>query len=230
MTGPPQIIPRPPSARPGPPSPWADVPAASRTGLSLQRVRPLLSTPFDRGRGADVVRESAVLAALFEDDGESRIILTRRASTLRSHTGQVAFPGGRVEGHETLVEAALREASEEVGIDPAGVDVIGTLTPLMTFASPATINPFVGVLGRRPTLRTSPAEVEAAYDVALADLLVEGVHRTERWEIDGAVRVMDFFDLPDDIVWGATDRMLAELLARVTGTAGRAASDEGTLP
>jgi 8-oxo-dGTP pyrophosphatase MutT (NUDIX family) len=182
-------------------------------------VRAALATPFDPGRRPEGPRESAVLAALFEDGGESRVVLTRRASTLRSHRSEVAFPGGRVEEGETLVDAALREAAEEVALDSATVEVIGTLSTLSTFSSAAIIQPFVGLLPGRPVLRTDPAEVELAFDVALADLLAPGVHRAERWGDGEAAHSIHFFDLPGDIIWGATGRMLVELLSRLTGVA-----------
>jgi len=149
---------------------------------------------------------------------------------MRSHRSEVSFPGGRVEQGETLVAAALRETSEEVGIDPAAVDVIGTLTPLTTFSSGALIQPFIGLLAGRPTLRANPAEVERAFDVTLADLLADGVHRAERWGIGDVWRDIHFFELPGDIVWGATGRMLWELLARVTGTVPDPRPEDGPLP
>jgi 8-oxo-dGTP pyrophosphatase MutT (NUDIX family) len=217
---PPQIIPTPPSAQPGPPAPWERLPAAERAGWTLARLRPALTDDVDlealrTGHGP---RESAVLALLFEEAGETRIVLTRRAATLRSHRSEVSFPGGRVESGELLVDAAKREAWEEVGIAPAQVEVIGTLTPLQTFSSASAIRPFIGVLPGRPQLRVNPYEVERAFDVALADLLVPGVHRCERWGLGEVSRDMHFFDLPGDIVWGATGRLLFELLVRVTGT------------
>ncbi|HEY2428766.1 MAG TPA: CoA pyrophosphatase [Acidimicrobiales bacterium] len=200
----------------------------------MARVRPLLSTEFDPGRrppsDANGARQSAVLAALFDEDGEAHLILTRRASTLRSHRSEVAFPGGRVEPGETLVAAALREAHEEVGIEPASVEVIGTLSPLMTFSSAALITPFIGLLPARPVLRANPAEVERVFDVRLSELIADGVHRAERWEIGAAVREIHFFDLPGDIVWGATGRMLWEMLGKVTGTMPVPTPEDGPLP
>jgi len=171
-----------------------------------------------------------VLAALFDEEGESRVVLTRRASTMRSHRSEVSFPGGRVEAGETLVGAALRESNEEVGLDPRDVEVIGELTPLTTFSSGALIQPFVGFLPGRPLLRANPNEVELAFDVALAELLADGIHRSERWAFGDVRRDIHFFDLPGDIVWGATARMLWELLSRVTGTVPDPRPEDGPLP
>jgi len=161
-------------------------------------------------------RPAAVLVPLFEEAGESHVILTRRSSVLRSHTGEVSFPGGRMDGDELPVAAALREASEEVGLDPARVEILGQLSPLSTFSSRATITPIVGVMDHRPDLRPNPAEVERVFDVSLAELVSEGVYREELWELpDVGWRSMNFFELPGDTVWGATARMLKELLELV---------------
>jgi 8-oxo-dGTP pyrophosphatase MutT (NUDIX family) len=226
----PQIIPRPPSSEPGPPAPWEALAPQDRAGLSIERVRAALEGPIDLDARPPLEHESAVLAALFDEAGESRIVLTRRAATLRSHRSEVSFPGGRVEPGETLIEAALREAHEEVALDPRSVRVIGTLTPLQTFSSRAFIRPFIGILPQRPTLRANPFEVERAFDVALADLIAPGVYRSERWGMGDVARLMHFFDLPGDIVWGATGRLLWELLARVTGTMPATGVDDQPLP
>jgi 8-oxo-dGTP pyrophosphatase MutT (NUDIX family) len=158
-------------------------------------------------------RAAAVLCALFEEDGEARVILTRRSSRLRSHTGEVSFPGGRLDPGESAVAAALREASEEIGLDPAEVEILGQLSPLSTFSSQAVITPFVGVLEHRPDLHPNPAEVERAFDVSLAELVSDGVYHEELWELAAVGwRQMNFFELAEETVWGATARMLRELL------------------
>ena len=156
-----------------------------------------------------------MLAALFEEGGETRVVLTRRAATLSSHQSEVAFPGGRVEPGEAFAAAALREAWEEVRLDPKRVELIGELTPMLTYTSSSFVHPFVGVLPGRPLLRANPTEVEVVFDVALADLLADGVYRAEQWGLDEE-RELHFFELPGDMVWGATGRMLVELLDRVT--------------
>jgi 8-oxo-dGTP pyrophosphatase MutT (NUDIX family)/GNAT superfamily N-acetyltransferase len=218
VEGPRQQVPRPPGARPGQPAPWADVPVELRTGVRVDHVRAALdraggleSFPAPYGR----VR-AAVLIALFEEDGEARVVLTRRSSSMRSHRGEVSFPGGRIETDETPVQAALREANEEVGLDPARAEVLGELMPLATMSSSSSITPFVAVLPGRPDLRPNPDEVELAFDVALADLLADGAFREERWDFpQWDDRPVYFFDLPADLIWGATARILHELLALV---------------
>jgi 8-oxo-dGTP pyrophosphatase MutT (NUDIX family) len=180
-------------------------------------VRAALTTPVDHGAVRGSEPEAAVLVALFEEGGETRVVLTRRASTLRSHRGEVSFPGGRADAGETLVVAALREACEEVSLDPEAVEIIGSLPPLTAVSSRALITPFVGVLASRPVLHPSPSEVERVFDVALAELLGDGVHRSEHWSRAGADIEVQFFELPGDIVWGATARVLVGLLRRVMG-------------
>ena len=220
MSEPPQQIPRPPAARPGGPPPWSALAPAERCGLGLERVRAALRTvgpsePTERLPFA--ASPAAVLIPLFEEDGEARVILTRRSPTLRSHTHQVSFPGGRLDEDEAPLDAALREAGEEVGLDPADIEILGQLTPLATLSKGSHITPFVGVLAGRPVLHPNPEEVEHAFDIALVELLDEPVYREELWEVAGVgERPMHFFNLPHDIVWGATARILYELLELVT--------------
>ena len=107
-------------------------------------------------------RQSAVLAPLYDGDEGPVVVLTRRAAHLRNHRGEVSFPGGRQEDHDAdLVATALREAHEEIGLDPTSVEIIGPLDQLSTFVSRSMIHPFVGVLPGRPDgLVADPGEVE----------------------------------------------------------------------
>jgi 8-oxo-dGTP pyrophosphatase MutT (NUDIX family) len=138
----------------------------------------------------------------------------------------VAFPGGRVEGGETAVEAALREAHEEVDLDPAAVTVLGQLRPRPTLASNSVMTPVVGTLAVRPVLRASPSEVARVFDVALSDLAAEGVFTEELWSVPGRRGTSGilggefpvwFFDVGGETVWGATARTLVELMCSVLG-------------
>jgi len=144
------------------------------------------------------------------------VVLTRRSSKLRSHTHQVSFPGGRIDEGEDARAAALREAQEEVGIEPSSVEVIGQLTQMHTAVNPAPVTPFVGVLPARPVLRPNPFEVERAFTVPLVELTQPDVYREEIWTFpfDVAVRErpVHFFELVGDTVWGATAAMLVDLL------------------
>jgi 8-oxo-dGTP pyrophosphatase MutT (NUDIX family) len=114
------------------------------------------------------------------------------------------------------VAAALREAREEVGIEPSTIDILGPLSSLVTVQGNILISPFVGALAGRPLLSPNPAEVERAFDVPLAELVSDGVYREELWEVPGeAQRSISFFELWGDTVWGATAWMLRDLLELV---------------
>jgi 8-oxo-dGTP pyrophosphatase MutT (NUDIX family) len=219
-----QVIPRPDTAEPGPPSPWAHLPIEARRPSLAEVVRgldaggPPQPSQWEPPVGA---HRSAVLVPLFEEDGLAHVILTRRSWHLRNHKGEISFPGGRQDDGETIVEAALREAEEEIALDIASVEIVGELDHLATWSSNSSIVPFVGVLPGRPAvLVPNPTEVEAVVITSLAELLADGVHRTELWAfpvqagIEGS-RPMHFFELVGDTVWGATARILMNLLTRV---------------
>lgn len=176
-------------------------------------------------REGQVERASAVLAALYEADGETWIVLTRRAAALRVHGGEVSFPGGGQDPDEGLADTARREAWEEIGLEPAEVTIIGELDHLTTVTSNSFIVPYVAVLPGRPELMASPGEVEAILHVALSELLDPAVFREERWDIVGVERPIWFFELEGDTVWGATASMLVQLLGFVTATMARGGLD-----
>jgi 8-oxo-dGTP pyrophosphatase MutT (NUDIX family) len=239
-----QRIPRPADAEPGRPAPWSGLPATSLEGLGLPVLRTALGAagrslavappdPLDELSGLDAttsarLRDSAVLVVAFEEDGEARLVLTRRAETLRRHRGEVAFPGGRLEPGESPLAAALREAHEEVGLDPRLVTPLGWLRPIVTFASGSIIRPYVATLEARPTLRAQPEEVERCFDVAIRELLVEGVFHEERWRRpspragsgEGTFPIF-FFEVAGETIWGATARILTELCSVVVSAAVR---------
>ena len=167
--------------------------------------------------GPPVKGEAGVLAAVFEEDGEARVILTRRGEWMRSHSHQVAFPGGRAEPGEEPVDAALREAYEEIALDPASVEIVGKLTRLATISDPqGSIHPFVGVLQSRPELVANPDEVERVFDIPISELMEAGAYSEEIWGIGETERSIYFFEVDDDTIWGATARILYELLVLLT--------------
>lgn len=217
-----QRIPRPADARPGKPAPWLDLTEADRH-IDLAKVRAAFPPEAHRRpRPARIegphTRRAAVLAPLYDKDGEAWVVLTRRAQGMRSHQGEVSFPGGRRDGDEPLVNTALREAEEEIRLDPDAVEVIGELDHLTTAVSSVAIAPFVGALRAVPTdLRPADAEVERILHVPLSGLLEDGVFREEVWTLGGRTRPMWFFELEGDTVWGATAALLRQLLGRVLG-------------
>jgi 8-oxo-dGTP pyrophosphatase MutT (NUDIX family) len=157
-------------------------------------------------------RRSAVLVAFYEGSRGAEVILTRRSRALRSHRGEISFPGGRLDPGETPEAAARREAHEEVDIDPAGVELIGRLSTLATVSSMSSIVPVVGRLPDRPRLRPQQAEVDRILYVPLVDLVRPEVFREERWGLPPLERPIYFFELDDETIWGATARILVDLL------------------
>lgn len=163
-----------------------------------------------------------MLAPLYEVDGELHVMLTRRTWDLRSHRGEVSFPGGRQDDGEHLVATALREANEELALDPDSVEIVGELDHLATITSRSFIVPYIGVLPGRPEVTPNRAEVDAVLHVPVVELLDPAVFREERWPFpDGSERAIFFFELVGDTVWGATGAMLRQLLGFLTDTVGR---------
>ena len=218
-----QRIPRPSDARIGEPPPWVHLSPEQRRITTRQlrdrfaNLGPAVRSP----REGLVDRASAVLAAVYDHEGEGWVILTRRSAALRVHSGEVSFPGGGQDEGEDLRDTARREACEEVGLDRGLVEIIGELDHLSTLTSNSFIVPYVAVLARNPELHPSPAEVDAVLRVRLSDLLDPALFREERWDSFGLDRPMWFFELVGDTVWGATAAMLRQLLGFATGTVER---------
>ena len=234
--GGPQLIPRPDAIGAGGPSPWSHLTGDERV-LTTDHLR----RAFGGRVGApsfvertSTVRASAVLAPFYDLDGELYTILTRRSWDLRSHTGEVSFPGGAQDPGESLVDAALRESLEEIGLPREGVEILGELDHLMTVTSRSFIVPFVALLADVPVLEPNPSEVDAVLHVPVRELLLDEVYREERWTFATAPpwvspdvvatnepteRSIFFFELVGDTVWGATAAMLRHLLGTALGLA-----------
>ncbi len=237
-------IPRPKGFLPGAPPPWERLPESLRAGITVDEVRGVLETWAEQPAATHLPRNvtlaelppqtdqrpAAVLCLLFERAGEANVVLTRRPAHLRAHAGEICFPGGRLRTGEIPVEAAMREANEEIGVSVADIDVIGQLTPLTTTRSPALVHCFVarlsGLATESPVFVPDPNEVDKVFWVPLAQLATTGAYHEELWpsRSDDAgmpLRAVPFFRLDEDTVWGATGRLLAELLGAVLGRRGR---------
>ena len=161
---------------------------------------------------------AAVLAPLFERDGELFAVFTKRRADLRLHAGQISFPGGRREAGDTdLIATALREAHEEIGLDPATVAVVGALTPTPTVVSDIAIYPVVGLIpAPAAPWRLAEDEVEAVIEASLGELAA--THRLQTFERRDGTRVTtDAYSVGADTIWGATARILTDLLVRLAG-------------
>ena len=158
--------------------------------------------------------EAAVLVALYVEDGDLHAIFTRRRHDLRSHPGEIAFPGGRRDDGETLSEAALREAEEEIGLAREDVALLGALTPVPTIATSYAVYPFVGMIEPGGTWTPSAGEVDEVIELRLADLRAGRARR--RLLHRGIAFRSDVYDVGAELViWGATARIVGDLLARL---------------
>jgi 8-oxo-dGTP pyrophosphatase MutT (NUDIX family) len=157
-------------------------------------------------------RTAAGLVLLYPRDHDVAIPLTVRATGLARHAGQVSLPGGATDPGETLVDAALREASEEIGVDPSTVRVLGELTPIHVLVSGFTLHPIVGVTDRRPDFVASPGEVGEILEVSLDHLRDASRIGLGTRIREGVAVEYPYFDLLGHQVWGATAMVLGEFI------------------
>ena len=169
--------------------------------------------PDPHPRVAPGDRLAAVLALLVGE--EPTVLFTERAAALSRHAGEVSFPGGLADRDDDgLRSTALRETQEELGIDPAALEVLGALPPIHTFVSGILVTPFVGTIPALPTLTVSDAEIARVLEVPLGALAAAEEERELREE-GGATWRGWWYPLPDGTIWGATGFMVHELLALV---------------
>ena len=207
-------IPRPERWRVGGDAPWPVPSAQVSTETVAERVAEL-SLPVVEADSTNV-RLSAVLVLLAEGATGAEVLLTRRSMSVNSHRGDVCFPGGRLDPGEDSLAAALRETHEEVGVAPDLVTVVGELHPIGTYVSRSWIVPIVGHISEPLVLQACTNEVDRVFWVPLQDLTQPGTFHEEWWSMPDLLgpteRPIFFFDLDDETVWGATARMLHQLL------------------
>lgn len=160
-------------------------------------------------------RSAAALLLLYPKDSEPHILLTLRTQQLPTHQGQVSLPGGGVHSEETLVEAALREAREEVGIDSEGIRILGLLSPLHIPVSGFILYPVVAVSTERPAIHPHEGEVERVLETPLSTLTDTRCIHVETWSQEGLAYRIPYFLVEDTKVWGATAMVLSEFLCLI---------------
>jgi len=225
-----QQIPRPDRWTAGGPPPWhgsdlsflTDGAALAAALASTAAVRP---TPEGESADADQVPgrfRSAVLVPLHLERADPGVVLTRRSKQMSRHGGEIAFPGGRIDAGESVVAAALRESREEIALRSDSVNVIGMLAPVHTRAGHDRITPVVGTLASGADYSVASSEVDRVFAVGLVELAES--FRSEVWNVDGREIEIHFYDLDGETLWGATARIVTDLLTRVVG------GDPGQMP
>jgi 8-oxo-dGTP pyrophosphatase MutT (NUDIX family) len=159
--------------------------------------------------------EAAVLVPIFGYPDRPGLVLTKRRHDLRRHAGEISFPGGRRDHPgEELPATALREAEEEIGLAPATVELVGALPPIGTFVTNYKVHPFVGLIGDQLAFEPNPAEVDTVLVFTL-DALRESFAMRRLVRRGIPFRTPTYL-VEDHLIWGATARILGELLQRVS--------------
>ncbi len=157
-------------------------------------------------------RLSAVLVPLIYQDDTLKILFTLRSPNLRNHSGQISFPGGKKELNESPNQTALRETYEEIGVEPDTVSLVGQFKHLYTLGMSNLIVPVVGKITEEINYRLS-SEVTEIFTFEIAKLITQDVYSREVWHFSKTdFRVMHFFKIEDHIIWGATARIIYDLL------------------
>lgn len=187
-------------------------------GLDAQlRMAPSPRIGWDPLKFPEGAKNGAALLLLYPHDETVHLALTVRGSGLRNHTGQVSLPGGRVDEGETFEQAAIREAREEVGVEPETVDVLGRLTPLHIPVSGFLLHPVVGMTPMRPAFQRAEWEVARIIEVPVSILADPSVIKREtRTRVVNGQSIdvnVPYYDIDGEKVWGATAMVLAEFCA-----------------
>ncbi len=184
-------------------------------GLAAQlKMAPSPRLGWDPLKFPDGARDGAALLLVYPHDETLHFTLTVRGTGLRNHTGQVSLPGGRVDEGESVEAAALREAEEEIGVDPRAVELLGRLTPLHIPVSGFILHPVVGFATVRPAFQRAEWEVariiEAPVSVLSDARVVKREMRTRCVNGQSIEVDVPFYDIDGEKVWGATAMVLAE--------------------
>ena len=157
--------------------------------------------------------EAAVLVPMHGWPDNPGLVFTERRSDLKRHAGEISFPGGRRDEGEELIDTALREAEEEIGLSRDNVEVVGALPPIGTFVTNYKVHPFVGLIDEGMRFEPNPTEVESVLVASLDDLAA--AYEKRRLVRRGVPIKTDTYLVADKLIWGATARILAELFDRL---------------
>jgi 8-oxo-dGTP pyrophosphatase MutT (NUDIX family) len=160
--------------------------------------------------------EAAVLVPMHGWPDNPGLVFTERRSDLKRHAGEISFPGGRRDGDEELLDTALREAEEEIGLSRESVEVVGALPPIGTFVTNYKVHPFVGLIEEGMRFEPNPSEVESVLVASLDDL--EAAYEKRRLVRRGVPIKTDTYLIADKLIWGATARILGDLFRHLGRT------------
>ena len=184
--------------------------------MNVEELRKRIETALaDRPRRIVDQEELVPAAVLLPITGRSdpHILFVKRTEQVAHHKGQISFPGGIVETRDgSRLETALREAREEIGLHPELVEILGTLDDTETRATRFVITPFVGLVTAPVAWRPDGREIQQVLEVPLAGLLDPACFRVEMWERGGELTPVYFYDYRGEVIWGATARILKQLL------------------
>ena len=208
-----QVIPRPKNFRIIDHNPWLNLDTSALSSLEVVTQAVAAFQPDQVLRQPlENVRPSAVLVGLFESSNGVEAILTRRSQNLTNHRGEISFPGGRLDAGESVLQAALRETQEEIGLSPEDVEVVGELNSMATVVSNSHIVPIVGRYRTPPKLHAVNSEVDRVFSVPLSELVRTDTYSQEHWIFDDREFQINFFYLDDETIWGATARILFQVM------------------
>ena len=208
-----QVIPRPNNFRTIDHNPFANLDTSALRSLDAVTAALRAFEPDQSLRQTlENARPSAVLGGLFESKNGVEAILTRRSQQLTNHRGEISFPGGRLDEGETVIDAALRETLEEIGLAPSDACIVGELNSMSTVVSNSHIVPIVVSYASAPSMRAMNSEVDRVFSVPLLELTRPDTYSQEHWVFSDREFQINFFYLDDETIWGATARILFQVM------------------
>jgi 8-oxo-dGTP pyrophosphatase MutT (NUDIX family) len=177
-----------------------------------QKLRDFLARRQKRSITDPKLISSAVLLPIYYKEGQCHLLFTRRTDNVKEHKGQISFPGGARQGGESLLETALRESREEIGLLPDRVEVLGELDDTVTTVSNFIVTPFVGVIRQPQELKPDGWEAAEIIEIPIARLLDKNSREEKNELVEGKPVTSYYYNYKGRVIWGATARILHQFL------------------
>ena len=184
-----------------------DQPLPGKDAQSIMMIEP---KPIFNNTNTKNVKLSAVLILLFFENDDWNFFLTKRSQNVNNHKGQISLPGGVHEENESLQETAIRETEEEIGIPSQDIQLIGRLSPFYVPVSNFKISPFVGWIEKKPRIKAYDGEVEKVFSVSINKFILKSTQKVKCDILNGKMVKIPYFDIDNEMVWGATSIILSE--------------------